>query len=327
VRRLPPRPPRRRRFGDVALGAIGSAIAGVAAVLFGCLAYAYLTLPDVRSLATENPRSTAFMEIRYYEARAKGESPKQEQEWIEYKNISSNLKRAVLVAEDAAFWSHDGLDYDELRKAIELDWQKGEMVRGASTITQQLAKNLYLSPSKNPLRKIRELIIARRLEVELKKARILEIYLNVIEWGDGIYGAEAAARTYFGTSASSLGPSEAALLAGAIINPRMLNPENPTRRLRNRQRLILARMRVVTPPPDATITVADTPSGTEMEAETPAEATDDTAHGPIDEALTDEHAKPDEESHEPAQHTDPVEGEPEPIESHPLPESTPPDPR
>ncbi len=113
--------------------------------------------------------------------------------------ISPNLTRAVLVAEDAAFWEHDGVDYDELQKSIELDWARGQLVRGASTITQQLAKNLYLSPSKNPLRKFRELIIARRLEAELNKTRILELYLNVIEWGDGIYGIEAAAQAYFGT--------------------------------------------------------------------------------------------------------------------------------
>ena len=115
-------------------------------------------------------------------------------------------------------------------------------MRGASTITQQLAKNLYLSPSKNPLRKLRELIIARRLEAELKKARILELYLNVIEWGDGIYGVEAAAREYFGSSAASLGPNESALLAGAIINPRVLSPARPTPGLLRRQQLILRRM-------------------------------------------------------------------------------------
>ena len=324
MRRLPPR---RRRFGDVALGVIGTAIASVSAVLFGCLAYTYLTLPDVRSLATVNPRQTAFMEIRYHEARRKGEEPKQDQEWVDYRNISPNLKRAVLVAEDAAFWSHDGLDYDELKKAIELDWQKGQLVRGASTITQQLAKNLYLSPSRNPMRKLRELIIARRLEVELKKARILEIYLNVIEWGDGIYGAEAAARTYFGVPASSLGPTEAALLAGAIVNPRLLSPANPTKRLRNRQRLILARMNVVRPPTDLPAAVADTASGTDMEAEPSADvADDDIAHGGIDETLSDEPAKPDDESAEHAEHKEPVEEEPPPIESHPLPMPTSPEP-
>ena len=124
----------------------------------------------------------------------------------------------------------------------------GRFLRGGSTITQQLAKNLYLSPSKNPLRKLRELIIARRLEAELKKARIFELYLNVIEWGDGVYGAEAAARTYFHKSAAELSPEESALLAAAIINPRLLNPAHPTARLLRRQQLILRRMGVVSPP-------------------------------------------------------------------------------
>jgi monofunctional biosynthetic peptidoglycan transglycosylase len=280
--------------------------------------YAYLTLPDVRPLATDNPESTAFMELRDREARAKGEEPKRVQHWVDYNRISPSLKRAVLVAEDAAFWSHDGLDYDELRKAIELDWQKGQLVRGASTITQQLAKNLYLSPSRNPLRKLRELIIARRLEAELKKARILEIYLNVIEWGDGVYGAEAAARTYFGTSAASLGPTESALLAGAIVNPRLLNPANPTRRLRNRQRLILARMNVVVPPTDAS-PPADDAAASEPDAEPAPETADDSGHGPIEETQGDDDspAEPGDVVQDPAEEVRP------PIESRPFPVATP----
>jgi monofunctional biosynthetic peptidoglycan transglycosylase len=205
-------------------------------------------LPDVRSLATSNPTTTAFMEIRAGEARRAGKAPRKVHHWVAYSRISSNLKRAVLTAEDAAFWDHDGVDYDELQKSIETDLAEGRFVRGASTITQQLAKNLYLSESRNPARKLRELFIARRLEAELSKARILEIYLNVIEWGDGIYGVDAAARTYFGTSAASLGPAESALLAGAIINPRRLNPAQPTARLLRRQQLILRRMGGVAPP-------------------------------------------------------------------------------
>ena len=126
----------------------------------------------------------------------------------------------MLVAEDDAFWQHEGVDFEQLQESIETDWARGQFARGGSTITQQLAKNLYLSPSKNPLRKLRELIIARRLEAELKKARILELYLNVIEWGDGVYGAEAASRTLFRATAAALGPEQAALLAGAIVNPR-----------------------------------------------------------------------------------------------------------
>jgi monofunctional biosynthetic peptidoglycan transglycosylase len=224
--------------------------AGAAAVLFGCLSYSYLTLPDVRALAVSNPETTAFMEIRDREAAKAGKAGKRVQRWIRYRRISPNLTRAVLVAEDSAFWQHDGLDYNELQKSVELDWARGRLVRGASTITQQLAKNLYLSPSRNPFRKFRELIIARRLEVELTKTRILELYLNVIEWGDGIYGVDAAARAYFSTSASSLSVEEAALLAGAIINPRVLTPARPTARLLRRQQIILRRMGVRQPPPD-----------------------------------------------------------------------------
>lgn len=218
--------------------------------MFVYLSYVYVTLPDVRQLATTNPPATAFMELRAREARAQGKQPRRTQRWVAYKRISPTLTRAVLVAEDAAFWDHEGVDYDELQKSIELDWARGRLARGASTITQQLAKNLYLSPSRNPIRKLRELIVARRLEAELKKARILELYLNIIEWGDGIYGVESAARTYFGTSASALGPRESALLAGAIINPRLLNPARPTARLLRRQEIILARMGGVTPPVD-----------------------------------------------------------------------------
>jgi monofunctional biosynthetic peptidoglycan transglycosylase len=132
---------------------------------------------------------------------------------------------------------------------MEINIERMEFARGGSTITQQLAKNLYLSPSKNPIRKIREILIARRLEAELPKQRILELYLNLIEWGDGVYGAEAAARTYFGKSAADLAPAEAALLAGAIVNPRILTPGRPTARLRRRQQMILRRMGAVTPPP------------------------------------------------------------------------------
>lgn len=230
------------------LRTVGRWTIGGLAVAFACLAYSYLTLPDVRPLARTNPATTAFMELRAEEAHAKGLPGRKVQRWVGYNRISGSLKRAVLVAEDAAFWDHDGVDYVELQKSIELDWARGQLLRGASTITQQLAKNLYLSPSRNPLRKLRELIIARRLEAELEKARIFEIYLNVIEWGDGIYGVDAAARSYFGVPAASLNATQSALLAGAIINPRVLNPAHPTPRLRRRQQIILSRMGAVSPP-------------------------------------------------------------------------------
>jgi monofunctional biosynthetic peptidoglycan transglycosylase len=241
-------------------------VAGAAG--FAVIAYTYLTLPDVRVLARTNPKSTAFMRIRADAAAADGRAPRHVQRWVPYSRISQNLKRAVLVAEDDAFFQHEGVDFVQLRESIEVDLARGGAVRGASTITQQLAKNLYLSESRDPLRKLREWILARRLEAALPKARIFEIYLNVIEWGDGIWGAEAAARTYFGVSAAALTPNQAALLAGAIVNPRLLNPARPTRRLLNRQRLILGRMGRVTPP---TSTLAEAEQADSLERATPAE--------------------------------------------------------
>src|SRR5690606_20999893 len=225
-------------------------VAAAIAVGFAVLAFEWLTLPDVRPLATENPETTAFMELRDRQARARGEEPRRVHRWVPYARIAQTLKRAVLVAEDDAFWEHEGVDLNALQRAVEVNLEKREFALGASTITQQLAKNLYLSPSKNPLRKLRELWIARRLEVELSKRRILELYLNSIEWGDGIYGAEAASRQYFGKSAASLAPSEAALLADAIINPRVYSPARPSARLRARQRLIRGRMGFYEPPPE-----------------------------------------------------------------------------
>ena len=227
----------------------GRAIAAIAAFGFGYLAFLYLTLPDVRELRTRNLQSTAFMDLRAREASAEGREPRRVHRWVPYNRISPHLKRAVLVAEDAGFWGHEGIDLVEIKKALETDWERGALMRGASTITQQLAKNLYLSPSRNPFRKLSELLITRRLEHELSKTRIFELYLNNIEWGDGIWGAEAAARTYFGIPAAAVGPDQAALMAGAIVNPRVLNIAKPNARLRARQRIIRSRMGKVTPPP------------------------------------------------------------------------------
>lgn len=215
------------------------------------LAYVYLTLPDVRVLRDTNPTTTSFMEMRQREAAREGKNLRHVHRWVPYSRISQNLKRAVLAAEDDAFWDHEGVDYEQLRAAVETTLERGAPLRGASTITQQLAKNLYLSDSRDYLRKLKELIIARRLEAELPKARILEIYLNVIEWGDGIWGAEAASRTYFGIPASRVNADQAALLAAVIINPRVLNAGNPTARVLRRQRLIRGRMRGVDPPAPA----------------------------------------------------------------------------
>lgn len=250
---------------------IAKAIAAVAAVGFAVFIYVYVTLPDVRALARTNPTSTAWMEMRARQAAAEGKALRHEHRWVPYSRISQHLKRAVLVAEDDGFWDHEGIDLESLKDAVQENMAKGRPVRGASTITQQLAKNLYLSPSRDPLRKLRELIIARRLEAGLDKARIFEIYLNVIEWGDGVWGAEAAARRYFGVSAASLSPEQAALLAGAIINPRVYSPARPPRRLQNRQRIIMARMGTVTPPvPAPTPPPLETPELTDA-AEVPGE--------------------------------------------------------
>jgi monofunctional glycosyltransferase len=213
-----------------------------AAVLFAIVAHLVVTAPDVRPLRTTNPPTTAFWELRAAEARAAGAMVRREHRWVKADRISPRLMRAVLVSEDGAFWSHDGIDYGELKASVETNLRRWRFARGGSTITQQLAKNLYLSPTKNPLRKLRELVIARRLEAELSKHRILELYLNVVEWGDGVYGAEAASRHHFGKSAAALSPAEAALLAGALVNPRVLVPSRPNARLVRRQATILARM-------------------------------------------------------------------------------------
>jgi monofunctional biosynthetic peptidoglycan transglycosylase len=264
-------------------------LAALAALGFGAVVYAYLTLPDVRPLATQNPSTTAFMELRASEAAREGRTERRVQRWVRYSQISPAFKRAVLVAEDAAFWEHEGVDYEELRESIRVNWEQGRAVRGASTITQQLAKNLYLTPSRDPLRKLRELVIARRLEAALPKARIFEIYLNVIEWGDGIWGAEAAARTYFGIPASAVNAEQAALLAGAIINPRVHNPGRPTERLRRRQQIVLSRMGEVTPPPPVPLVAAAPPSAPVDEALAPPEI----VASPIPEENREEGAAPE----------------------------------
>jgi len=228
-------------------------------VLFSYVAYIYLTLPDVRPLARQNPTTTAFMQLRLDEARAGGRKLSIRHQWVPYSRISPLLKRAVIVTEDAAFFDHDGIDLQEIRASLEKNWEEGQFLRGASTITQQLAKNLYLSPSRNPMRKVTELLITRRLEAALTKQRIFEIYLNMIEWGDGIFGCEAAARAYFGKACTNLDIQEAALMAGAIINPREHSPARPTKRLLRRQQIILRRMQFK-PPAPAPAPVNETPS-------------------------------------------------------------------
>jgi monofunctional glycosyltransferase len=231
----------------------------VPVIAFAYLGYIYLTLPDVRPLAKTNPKTTAFMALRIEEAQQAGRKFAIRQQWVPYNRISPMLKRAVIVTEDAAFFDHDGIDLEEIKASLERNWEEGQLLRGGSTITQQLAKNLYLSPSRNPLRKVKELFIARRLEAALTKQRIFEIYLNMIEWGDGIFGCEAAARAYFGKSCASLGMQEAALMAGAIINPREHSPAKPTRRLLRRQQIIVRRMGIKETPPPPPPSLNETP--------------------------------------------------------------------
>jgi monofunctional biosynthetic peptidoglycan transglycosylase len=235
-----------------------------AAAGFAALAYVYLTLPDVRPLAKINPTTTAFMELRKEEARAdRRRNFAIRQRWVPYSRVSPMLRRAVIVTEDAAFFDHDGIDLEEIKASLERNWEEGQFLRGGSTITQQLAKNLYLSPSRNPMRKLKELFIARRLEAALTKQRIFEIYLNVIEWGDGIFGCEAAAQAYFRKPCASLDMAESAMMAGAIINPREHSPAKPTRRLLRRQQIILRRMgfkEETLPPPPPPPSLNESPS-------------------------------------------------------------------
>lgn len=185
--------------------------------------YEMITLPDTISLKNNNPKTTAYIE-RYKE---KHKNAKISQIWVSYNRISPSLKEAVIAAEDDEFFDHPGFNWTAIKKAAVYDWKKKRLARGASTITQQLARNLYLSPSKNPIRKFRELLIAMKLDRELSKQRILELYLNVVEWGPGIYGCEAAARHYFGKSAASLSASDSAYLASILPSPRRLGRRSP----------------------------------------------------------------------------------------------------
>jgi monofunctional biosynthetic peptidoglycan transglycosylase len=215
------------------------------ALLLGAIAFAVVqaaTWPDVAALATKNPESTAFLDRYRERQRDAGRSERVEWKIVPYARISNELKLAVLVAEDIEFFSHRGFAVAELKKAISEAWEEGEAPRGASTITQQLAKNLWLSPSRNPWRKVKEALLTRALERHLEKRRILELYLNAAEFGPGVYGAEAAARRYFGKSASALDAGEAAALAGGLPKPSKWHPGATSRVYRNRVQRILGRM-------------------------------------------------------------------------------------
>ena len=185
---------------------------------------------------------TSFMSYRLDDLRSKNPKAQLRYQWVPYDRISNNLKRAMVAAEDAKFIDHEGFDWDGIQLALEKNQKKGRVVAGGSTITQHLAKNLFLTPARSYWRKAEEAAITIMLEALLPKRRILEIYLNVIEWGNGMFGAEAAARHYFGVSASQLSPEQAARLAAMAPNPRFYERNQGAPGLNRKIGIILARM-------------------------------------------------------------------------------------
>lgn len=198
----------------------------------------YFLYPDINALKERPPVPTAFMQYREDEWAQQNRDMHITHKWVKMKNISPNVIKAVLIGEDDGFWKHDGFDVKGMENAIERSIKKGTLA-GGSTISQQLSKNLYLSPSKNPVRKIKEAIITWRIEKTLTKRRILEIYLNVAEWGDGIFGIEAAARHYYHKSAKNLTAKEASRLAAVLPNPIRYNPTGNQKYVKNRSRILL----------------------------------------------------------------------------------------
>ena len=234
---IPPMSPRRK---DTPLRAVGLRL--LAAALAASAVYVFW-LPDVSPLKTQNPKTTAFIELRRRQAGRAGKKFKPRMAWRGFDAISEHLKQAVLITEDRSFYQHHGVDWESTREALKKDIRKKRLAFGGSTITQQLARNLYLSPTKNPLRKVKELLIARRLEKTLGKRRIFELYLNIAEWGKGIFGAEAAAQAYFGKSAAALDPEEAAALAVILPSPRRWSPVNRPRHVERGMRRVIDKMR------------------------------------------------------------------------------------
>ena len=213
-------------------------------VILAILFLQYLALPNnsLQSLRRQNPRKTAMMEQREDEASSSGKKISIQQSWVPLSRISKHLVNAVIVSEDGMFFEHEGVDWYEVGESIGKNFEKGKAARGGSTISQQLSKNLYLSTSKDPVRKLKELVITLRMERTLSKRRILEIYLNVIEWGVGVFGAEAAAKKYFGKSASQLSREEAAQMAAVIPSPRKHQPDVMSNYVSRRSSIILSRM-------------------------------------------------------------------------------------
>ena len=218
--------------------AVGGSILGI-----GYCAYIYLSLPDVAVLQTQNPRTTALMVQRYRQAKNAGKNLIIRQQWVSFERIPRLLRNAVRISEDAGFYHHQGLDFFELKAAIKKNWQQGAYIRGASTITQQLAKNLYLSTDKTITRKIKELLIARRLEKSLDKNRIFQLYLNVIEFGPGVFGVQAAARYFFQKNVGQLNLAEIVRLTAVIPKPLQVNAARNSRWLKWKARWILDKLR------------------------------------------------------------------------------------
>ncbi|PJC02918.1 MAG: monofunctional biosynthetic peptidoglycan transglycosylase [Gallionellales bacterium CG_4_9_14_0_8_um_filter_59_50] len=194
-----------------------------------------------------NPASSAFMEDRLQVMQDRNPDAELKHKWVPYGNISNHLKRALIAAEDAKFVDHEGFDWEGIAKAYQKNMKKGRVVAGGSTISQQLAKNLFLSTKRTPWRKGEEVLITLMLEAVMDKRRIFEIYLNVIEWGDGVFGAEAAARHYFGVRASQLTAEQAARLAAMVPNPRYYDRHRQASGMLAKTLIILDRM------PDAEI--------------------------------------------------------------------------
>ena len=220
-----------------------SVVVGLLLALAGFLLFEWLTWPDVAKLAREYPSSTAFLDAWRAKEQRAGRSGKADWKPVSWSRISDELKLAVVVAEDIDFFQHDGFARGEMKKALEKAWAEMEVPRGASTITQQLAKNLWLSPSRSPLRKIKEALLTRELEGKLSKRRILELYLNVAELGPGVWGAEAAARRFFGGSAASISAAEAAQLAASLPRPSSWHPGVASKGYRAAVARVDARMR------------------------------------------------------------------------------------
>ncbi|SDE57223.1 monofunctional biosynthetic peptidoglycan transglycosylase [Myxococcus virescens] len=206
------------------------------------LSVEYVRLPDVRSLQTQNPRTTALITQRAEEALAEGKKPRVRQAWVPLEAVAPHAVDAVLSSEDARFYKHEGVDWIEVENALEQSVRKARLGRGASTLTQQLAKNLYLSTDRSLLRKGKELLLARQLETHLSKQHILTLYVNVVEWGEGVYGIEAAAREHFGTSARALSVAQGAMLAGMLPAPRRWLPAQKPETLRIRAGAIIGRL-------------------------------------------------------------------------------------